>query len=91
MVRSPDADASVVTSQGDLLRVVERIKEMVLNQYTRYQKDIGSACQNIKFRHEPAALLVQVPCSISPPLSVDGAVAPAVHPHRRLSLTRLPS
>jgi hypothetical protein len=45
-----------MTSQGDLLCVFERIRHMVLNQYTRYQKDIGIARQHVKFQHRPAVL-----------------------------------
>ena len=51
----------LMTSQGDLLRVVERIKEMVYNQYSRYQKDIATAHLSIKFQHKPAAMLFLPP------------------------------
>jgi hypothetical protein len=40
------------TSRGDLLLVVKRIKEMVLNQYNKYQKDIASARLTIKRQHK---------------------------------------
>jgi hypothetical protein len=46
----------LATSQPDLLRMIERIKEMVLNQYNIYRKDLDSARHNIKFQHKPAAV-----------------------------------
>ena len=45
-----------MTSQGDLLRVVERIKEIVHNQYSKYQKDIAAAHYSIKFQYKLAAM-----------------------------------
>ena len=39
----------LMISRGDLLRVVKRIKQMVNNQYSKYQKDITSARHIIKF------------------------------------------
>jgi hypothetical protein len=50
-----------MTSQGDLLHVVERIKEIVYNQYSKYQKDITTAHHSIKFQHKPAAILFLPP------------------------------
>jgi hypothetical protein len=41
----------LMTSRGDLLRVVERIKAMVENQYSKFQKDIASAQHVIKAQH----------------------------------------
>jgi hypothetical protein len=38
----------LATSRGDLLTVVGKIKEMVLNQYSRYRKDIGTAQHTIR-------------------------------------------
>ena len=38
-----------MTSQGDLLRVINCIKQMVNSQYSKYQKDIASARYSIKF------------------------------------------
>jgi hypothetical protein len=46
----------LMTSQGDLLRVVQRIQEMVNNQYSKYQKDIATAHLSVKFCHKPAAM-----------------------------------
>ncbi len=44
------------SSQGDLLLVVERIMNMVENQYSQYQKDIASARHTIKFNHKPESM-----------------------------------
>jgi hypothetical protein len=44
------------TSRGDLLRVVQRIKEMILNQYNKYRKDIATARHTIKFEHKLDAM-----------------------------------
>ena len=41
----------LMTSQGDLLRVVQRIKAMIENQYSKYRKDIATARHSIKFHH----------------------------------------
>jgi hypothetical protein len=46
----------LMTSRGDLLRVVHRIKEMVHNQYNKYRKDIATAQHTIKFEHKPEAM-----------------------------------
>lgn len=53
----------LTTSRGDLLRVVERIKEMVLNQYSRYQKDIATNQISLKFQHKVAELPF-LPCGV---------------------------
>ena len=42
----------IMTSRGDLLRVVDRIKAMIENQYRKYQKDISTARMTIKFQHQ---------------------------------------
>ena len=42
--------------QGIFFHIVERIKEMVLNQYSRYQKDIATACYTIKFQYKQIVL-----------------------------------
>ena len=41
----------LMTSRGDLLRVVQRITAMIENQYSKYQKDIATARHSIKFQH----------------------------------------
>ena len=41
-----------MTSQGDLLRVVNCIKQIIKSQYSKYQKDITSTRYSIKFRHK---------------------------------------
>src|SRR2546423_5242461 len=41
----------LMTSKGDLLRVVERIEHMVHNQYNKYRNQIASAKNKIKFEH----------------------------------------
>jgi hypothetical protein len=41
----------LMTSKGDLLRVVERIEHMVLNQYNKYKNQLASARNRIKFEH----------------------------------------
>jgi hypothetical protein len=46
----------LITSQGDLLRVVERIKDMVENHYIKYLKDIASAHGRIKFQYKPESM-----------------------------------
>ena len=43
----------LMTSRGDLLRVVERIKAMVENQYSKHQKNLSTAHHTIKFQHRP--------------------------------------
>lgn len=55
------------TSQGDLLRVVERVKDMILNQYSRYQKDIASKYQNTRFNHRMPFLPQGIHQIITPP------------------------
>jgi hypothetical protein len=45
----------LMTSKGDLLRVVGRIEQMVKNQYNKYRKDIASSKHSIKFKHTPAS------------------------------------
>jgi hypothetical protein len=46
----------LMTSRGDLLRVVERISDMVQNQYNKYQKAISTARHRIKFEHKPESM-----------------------------------
>ena len=46
----------LITSQEDLLRVVQRILDIVHSQYSKYQKDIATARHSIKFQHKPAAI-----------------------------------
>jgi hypothetical protein len=41
----------LMTSKGDLLRVVQRIEHMVLNQYNKYRDQIASAKNKIKHEH----------------------------------------
>lgn len=41
----------LITSTGDLLRVVERISQMVNSQYNKYRKDLASSIHSVKFRH----------------------------------------
>lgn len=59
----------LMTSRGDLLRVVDRIREMVHNQYSRYQKSIASAQMSVKFRHMTSNL----PCL---PADIHGIITP---------------
>ena len=51
----------LITSQGDLLYIVKRIKEMVYNQYSKYQKDITIAHYSIKFQYKLVAILFLPP------------------------------
>ena len=41
-----------MTSTGDLLRVVERIEQMVKSQYNKYKKEIASSRHSTKFQHK---------------------------------------
>lgn len=41
----------LMTSRGDLLRVVERIGHMVHNQYNKYRDQLASSRNKIKFEH----------------------------------------
>jgi hypothetical protein len=41
-----------MTSTGDLLRVVERIKQMVNSQCSKYRKELASSMHSVKFRHK---------------------------------------
>ena len=50
-----------MTSQGDLLRVVNCIKQIIKSQYSKYQKDIASARHSIKFRHKPEKMPFLLP------------------------------
>lgn len=40
-----------MTSRGDLLRVVERIEQMVKSQHNKYRKELASSKHSIKFEH----------------------------------------
>lgn len=42
----------ITTSQGDLLLVVTRITDMILNQFGAYQKKIATARHTTKFQHK---------------------------------------
>ena len=42
----------VMTSRGDLLRVVGRIEQMINSQYNKYRKEIASSKHSIKFKHK---------------------------------------
>ena len=42
----------LMTSTGDLLRVVSRIEQMVNSQRNKYQKEIASSKHSIKFQHK---------------------------------------
>jgi hypothetical protein len=46
----------LMTSRGDLLRVVQIIKEMIHNQYNKYRKDIATAQHTIGFDHKLEAM-----------------------------------
>jgi hypothetical protein len=49
----------LATSQGDLRRTVDVIKEMVLNQCNAYDKDLATARFNIQTRHTGGELFVE--------------------------------
>jgi hypothetical protein len=51
----------LMTSQGDLLYIINCIKQMVNSQYSKYQKDIASARYSIKFRYKPEKMLFLPP------------------------------
>jgi hypothetical protein len=42
----------LMTSTGDLLRVVGRIEQMVKSQYSKYAKEIASSKHRTKFQHK---------------------------------------
>ena len=42
----------IMTSRGDLLRVVGRIEQMINSQYNKYRKEIASSKHSIKFKHK---------------------------------------
>jgi hypothetical protein len=42
----------LMTSTGDLLRVVGRIEQMVKSQYNKYKKEIASSRHSTKFQHK---------------------------------------
>jgi hypothetical protein len=46
----------LMTSRGDLLRVVQRIEQMVSNQHSKYRKDLSTARFTVKFEHNLEAL-----------------------------------
>ena len=45
-----------MTSRGDLLRVVERIEQMVKSQHNKYRKDLASSKHSVKFEHTLEAM-----------------------------------
>ena len=60
----------LMTSRGDLLRVVERIENMVLNQYNKYRDQIASARNRIKYEHrfeKMPFLPIDIHRTITPP------------------------
>jgi hypothetical protein len=46
----------LMTSRGDLLRVVGRIEQMIQSQYNKYMKQIASAKHSLKFKHSLEAM-----------------------------------
>jgi uncharacterized protein YktA (UPF0223 family) len=46
----------LATSQGNLFSVVQKIKEMIFNQYIKYRTNIASAKHTLKFEHKPEAM-----------------------------------
>jgi hypothetical protein len=42
----------LMTSTGDLLRVIGRIEQMVKSQYSKYKKEIASSRHSTKFKHK---------------------------------------
>jgi len=55
----------VMTSRGDLLRVVGRIEQMINNQYNKYRKEITSSKHSIKFKHKLESMPFLPPGSYS--------------------------
>lgn len=41
----------LMTLRGDLLRVTERIEQMVKSQYNKYMKELTSSKHSVKFGH----------------------------------------
>lgn len=41
----------LMTSRGDLLRVTERIEQMVKRQYSKYRKELAASKHSVKFGH----------------------------------------
>jgi hypothetical protein len=70
----------LITSRGDLLRVVERIEKMVKSQYNRYSKEIASSKHRTEFQHT----LKSMPCL--PPGIHDNLTPPAIERIRQQGL-----
>lgn len=72
----------LMTSRGDLLRVVDRIEQMVQNQYSKYSKDIATSKLCIKFQHKPESM------PFLPPGIHDIITPPAIELVRQQELLR---
>jgi hypothetical protein len=72
----------LMTSTGDLLRVVARIKQMVKSQYSKYAKEIASSKHRTKFQHK----LESMP--FLPPGIHDVLTPPAIERIRQQDLLR---
>ena len=72
----------LLTSRGDLLRVVERIGQTIRNQYNKYRKEIASSRHSVKFGHR----LESMP--FLPPGIHDVLTPPAIERIRKQDLLR---
>jgi hypothetical protein len=72
----------LMTSTGDLLRVVARIEQMVKSQYSKYAKEIASSKHRTKFQHK----LKSMP--FLPPRIHDVLTPPAIERIRQQDLLR---
>ncbi len=60
----------LMSSRGDLLRVVGRIEQMITSQYNKYRKQLASAKHSLKFKHSLEAMPFLPPDvhdSVTPP------------------------
>jgi hypothetical protein len=72
----------LMTSTGDLLRVIARIEQMVKSQYSKYAKEIASSKHRTKFQHK----LESMP--FLPPGIHDVLTPPAIERIRQQDLLR---
>lgn len=72
----------LMTSTGDLLRVVRRIEQIVKSQYSKYAKEIASSKHRARFQHKIEAM------PFLPPGIHDVLTPPAIERIRQQDLLR---
>lgn len=72
----------LMSSRGDLLRVVGRIEQMVTSQYNKYRKQLASAKHSLKFKHSLEAM------PFLPPGIHEAVTPPAIDRIREQDLLR---